>query len=255
MIRKRLVSIAVGCLCAATAPRARAADPSDWTGPYAGGTVGIASTTFMGPVTFPSLTTESGAQLPGATVSLDTGRRSSAFGGGQGGYTWIGRGLAAGVEGQVTGAMASGTVTLGAAAVFPFASRDTFTARSTWSSAMRARLGIARERWLLYGAAGMALTSVTVAGTFSTGGSAVPPVSGSDRHTATGATFGAGFERNLGRERLGVEYRYTRFGSQSFRLGNVAADSSATATEPIVGTVRASASEIAVRVMVPLGAN
>ena len=78
----------------------RADDPADWTGPYTGGTIGLTSAAFAGPVTFPSLITGSGMTLAGATIPFETGRRTSAMGGVQVGDDWLVRGAVAGSKGR-----------------------------------------------------------------------------------------------------------------------------------------------------------
>jgi outer membrane immunogenic protein len=84
--------------------------------------------------------------------------------------------------------------------------------RSRWTGATRARVGYAFNRFLVYGAGGVAYARRKI----SVGGL------GSDSKNAVGWTVGGGLEyAATDRVAVRVEYRYTDFGSDSFSPGGV----------------------------------
>jgi outer membrane immunogenic protein len=83
-----------------------------------------------------------------------------------------------------------------------------------WSVSLRARAGIALDRFLLYGTGGVAASGVELSDATS-----------SDNNILWGWTLGAGAEALL-RENVTarVEYRYTDFGSETYTLDSGAGD-------------------------------
>jgi outer membrane immunogenic protein len=197
--------------------------PFSWTGFYIGGNLG-------GKWGFPSTTinvapaTAFGAALPtGASLSIGSATGNAFMVGGQVGYNWQSGPLVYGVEGdvdlhhwtttQVLTAFAVGTV---------FVPGDFFTTDSHWQASLRGRLGYAWDRYLLYATGGLALTGVTVGANFITFAGA-PGTSGSDSAVLVGGTLGAGLEYALWNNvSLGIEGRYTWYGTHNFNGGTVA---------------------------------
>ena len=114
---------------------------------------------------------------------------------------------------------------------------DTFSITSRWQGSLRGRLGWAWDRFLIYGTGGIGFTSVdftsnwipTVAGGFAFPGTFVD-----DRQTLAGPTVGAGFEYAFWNNvSLGVEGRYTWYGSHTFNNGAVAAIATGTPAAPV----------------------
>ena len=194
-----------------------------WTGFYLGGNFGAKWAAASGSVNV-APATAFGAALPsGALLPLSSTTPSAFIGGGQVGYNWQTGPVVFGIEGdidvhdwnttQVLGAFSSGTV---------FVPGDAFTLESRWQASLRGRLGYAVDRLLVYATGGAAWTGVK-AGAFFIPFEGAPATSGTDHATFTGGTIGGGFEYAFWNHMsLGVEARYTRYGSQTFKGGTVA---------------------------------
>lgn len=84
-----------------------------------------------------------------------------------------------------------------------------------WSGSLRARAGIALDRYLLYATGGLAAT-----------GAELSSPAGSDTNTLWGWTLGAGAEALLGEALVArVEYRYADYENTIFSLGGTSATS------------------------------
>ncbi|GLK78714.1 outer membrane protein [Methylopila turkensis] len=82
-----------------------------------------------------------------------------------------------------------------------------------WSGATRAKVGYAYDRYLAYGAAGVAYSGQKVSGR-------VGADRGSDDKTAVGYTVGAGVEGAVtDNVTARLEYRYTDYGTDKYRIG------------------------------------
>jgi outer membrane immunogenic protein len=145
------------------------------------------------------------------------------MGGGQVGYNWQSGPVVFGIEGdvdlhhwtttQVLTNFAVGTV---------FVPGDFFTTDSHWQASLRGRLGYAWDRYLIYATGGVAWTRATVGANFVPFVGA-PGTFGNDSAVLTGSTFGGGLEYALWNNvSLGVEGRYTWYGSHNFNGGTVA---------------------------------
>lgn len=78
---------------------------------------------------------------------------------------------------------------------------------NNWNSTLRARAGIAIDRFLMYGTGGLAVGNITVKG----GGA------GSDTGTHAGWTIGGGIEAAFTQNVIGrLEYRYTDYGTNVY---------------------------------------
>ncbi len=137
----------------------------------------------------------------------------------QAGYSW-GKALRTSPEGFVVGGYAgynyqfdNSPLVAGIETDFNYADIDDKKrgrrAESSWNGATRARLGYAFDRFLVYGAAGVAYADrdVRVSGR------------GSDSKTALGWTVGGGVESAVTDNILvRAEYRYSDYGKDNFKL-------------------------------------
>ena len=174
-----------------------------WTGLYAGVNAGAAWGEYGYDVFFPS---------PALFGSFNSGRSGASFiGGGQIGYNWQFNQFVFGLEGDVDGKSLKVTNAFALAGA-PFA---TLEGRARIEGSVRARAGLAFDRFLLYATGGWAVTDVRVTGC--TAGACA-----SDDQTLNGYTVGVGGEFALTNNvSLGVEYRFSDFGRESFNLGTV----------------------------------
>ncbi len=141
--------------------------------------------------------------------------------GAQAGYSW-GRALRTKPSGFLLGGYAgynyqfdNSPVVAGLETDFNYADIDDKSSgrrtKTRWTGATRARLGYAFDRFLVYGAAGVAYADrdVRVSGR------------GSDSTTAVGWTVGGGVESAVTDNVIvRAEYRYSDFGKDKFDLGN-----------------------------------
>jgi len=163
----------------------------DWSGIYVGGNLGW---------NFANFDNQSGG------TSLSTGANG------------VGGGLYTGYNFQVTP-----NVVVGAEADFSLTDLEesrtnggiNLESKSNWNSNIRARVGYSFDRYLVYGAGGLALADLEVSGN-----------GDSDSTTALGWTVGAGGEaaitNNLSAR---LEYVYQDFGSQDFNLNGTGVSS------------------------------
>ena len=247
MIRKLLLgSVAAGGLLAAALP-ASAADlravpaPApviapvvpvfSWTGWYIGGNVGGKWGKYSGSVTAAPV-----AGFPatggGDFFNFSTNHEGAFVGGGQLGFNWQTGVWVFGVEGDFDGTDVKRDVVLGfAPGGGVFTTGDVFRFKNEWQASVRGRGGFTFDRWLVYATGGVAWANVKAEAIYGPGSFTVgtpPRVVGtpgaffSDRQTLTGATVGGGvefaFTDNVS---LGVEYRYSDFGHETFNLGAV----------------------------------
>lgn len=99
-------------------------------------------------------------------------------------------------------------------------------AETRWNGATRARLGYAFDRFLVYGAAGVAYADrkVSVSGF------------GSDKKTAVGWTVGGGVESALTENVVArAEYRYTDYGKDTLRLNGVSTNGGSYTEHRVMG--------------------
>ncbi|QFT30815.1 porin family protein [Roseibium porphyridii] len=164
----------------------------DWTGLYVGGNLGWAFGNFDNNTS--------------GSASLDT----SANG--------ISGGLYTGYNYQITP-----NVVLGAEADFSLTSLEdsrtngglTLESKSSWNSNIRGRVGYAFDRYLVYGAGGLAIADLELSGN-----------GDSDNKTALGWTLGAGGEAAITNNvSARLDYSYQDFGSQDFNLNGTGVSS------------------------------
>ena len=137
-------------------------------------------------------------------LGLVGGSLNGVIGGGQIGYNWQMNNLVLGLETDFQGSGQRQTTTAGA---------FTITDRIRYFGTVRARVGYAWDRTLLYVTGGYAYTNV---GSDVTG----PGVAGSSNTTKSGGTVGAGLEYAFaGPWTAKLEYLYIDSGSQSVSSG------------------------------------
>jgi outer membrane immunogenic protein len=135
------------------APRVYAPAAYDWTGFYVGANAGWGWTNGSGTITF---TSGSGPV---------TGNGNGFVGGAQAGYNWQSGAIVLGLEADAQLTANSGSFN-GSAGGVSFTS----TAKVPWFSTVRARLGYAFDRWMVYGTGGGAFGQGKSDGTLSTTG-------------------------------------------------------------------------------------
>ena len=163
----------------------------DWTGLYVGGNLGWA---------FGNFDNQSGG------TSLGTGANG------------VGGGLYTGYNYQVTP-----NVVVGAEADFTLTDLEesrtngglTLRSKSDWNSNIRGRVGYSFDRYLVYGAGGLAIADLELAGN-----------GDKDSKTALGWTLGAGGEAAITNNvSARLDYTYQDFGSQDFNLNGTSVSS------------------------------
>jgi outer membrane immunogenic protein len=190
----------------------------NWTGCYIGGNLGGKWARTGDVVNIPAATGFAG---PTAASTLDLGSANSStfIGGGQIGCNWQTGRLVVGIEGDADAQNWKRTQTLVGVLPALFIPGDTFELRSTWQASVRGRIGYAWDRTLLYATGGVAFTDVT-ANTNWTPIGIFPGVITSQTKNLVGGTIGAGVEHAVTDNfTVGVEGRYTWYGTQTFSAG------------------------------------
>ncbi len=203
MIRKSILGASAAALLLATAGFASAADlPSvapyqsvapagyyDWTGFYVGAQVGYAFAD-----------TNFGSDLDGVVGGIHAGYNHQI-------NNWV-----FGVEADIEASGADASTTVPGVA--------SFQADVEWLGSVRARVGYAFDRVLVYATGGVAFGGVDARFTDL---SVAPAVSASDSNTHVGWTVGAGIEYAITQNVTArAEYRYTDLGSKTYNFGAVA---------------------------------
>ncbi|MBA3544462.1 MAG: porin family protein [Chthoniobacterales bacterium] len=127
-----------------------------------------------------------------------------------------------GIEGDAHAQRWSRTQTI--AGVLPplFVPGDIFELRSDWQASIRGRVGYAWDRTMLYATGGVAFTEVRAFTNWIPVG-IFPGTIASESRTLVGATVGAGIEHAVTNNfTVGVEGRYTWYGTERFTAGPVA---------------------------------
>ena len=245
-----------------------------WTGWYIGGNVGGKWGKFSGDVTAAPVTGFP-ATGGGDVFAFDTGFGGGhVVGGGQIGFNWQVNQFVFGVEGDLDATNVKRDFALGfAPGGGVFTTGDAFRFKNDWQGSVRGRGGIAFDRFLVYATGGVAWAGVTAEAFYAPGSVATPGAGGgtgigpgtgagiavatpgafaSDRHTLVGATIGGGVEFALTDSvSLGVEYRYSDFGHETFNLGAVPFP--AGASSGVVGDVDLRTHEVTARLNFKFG--
>ena len=167
--------------------------PTLWTGLYVGGHVGYGWGNADGDF--------ANAFLPSAgSYSNDI---DGVLGGVQIGYNWQALNWVYGLEADFAWSGIDGSSSGGDGF-------STFSTQLNWMSTFRGKIGFAQDRWMVYATGGAALADFDVDSTDGV-------VAVSDSATKWGWTVGAGLDYALTDAwRLGVEYKYADFGSETF---------------------------------------
>lgn len=169
-----------------------------WTGFYIGAEVGGAW----------ARNTDSELYLNGVPNGDTAGSNpSGVIGGGLVGFNYQLGSVVFGLEGDAEGS------DLKATGIYTLAAPDSVTSNTDFQGSIRGRLGVAVDRWLVYGTGGVAFAHTqydyNCVGCF-------PQTSESFDNTRTGWTLGAGIEYAFTNNWIGrVEYRYADFGHQT----------------------------------------
>ncbi|MGP0093055.1 MAG: outer membrane protein [Xanthobacteraceae bacterium] len=243
MMKRLLIGLAISFAGAAVAAAAdlpvyyKAPPPPMWTwsGFYIGGNIGGKWADSSGHADMAGAT-GFGITTPAGSLPFSSTTSSTAIGGGQAGYNWQTGPYVLGLEGDIDAHNWHVTRTAVGPPPLPgvFIPGDFFTASSHWQASLRGRIGYAWDRTLIYATGGAAWTNVSV-GTNFIATNTFPGTGASDSATLGGATVGGGIEYAFWHNvSLGVEGRYTWYGSHTYNGGTVAAISSGGATPTFV---------------------
>jgi len=159
---------------------------------------------------------------PESSYGLGTAEPDTWLIGGQVGCNYQTGNWVFGIEGDAHAQRWSSLSTIGGVLPPLFVTGDQFGLSSDWQASVRGRAGYAMDRTLFYVTGGVAFTEVK-AYTNYIPVAFFPGTIAYDKKTLTGATVGAGveyaFTNNL---TVGVEGRYTWYGSERFNSGSVA---------------------------------
>jgi len=196
-----------------------------WTGCYVGGNIGGKWARTGDVVNIPAATGVGGAT---AASSLDLGSATSDtfIGGGQIGCNWQSGNLVFGIEGDADAQRWRRSQSLAGVLPALFVPGDIFELRSTWQASVRGRIGYAWDRTLLYATGGVAFTDVNAYTNWIPTVALQIPFPGtitSQTKNLVGGTIGVGIERAVTDNfTVGVEGRYTWYGTQTFDAGLLA---------------------------------
>ncbi len=211
----------VGALAADMPLKAPPVPPPSWAGPYVGVTAGVDWGTFD-PRTWTSAV-PGGEFAPSSLAAFNAGGvetiKSNGFTGGlEAGYNWQHSNWVYGLEGDIESFHLGGSATTGPT-VYPCCAPATFTVSSSahtdWLATLRARVGLASDRWLIYATGGAALT--TINGSFSFSETFYGTTeSASLSNSKLGYTVGGGVETKAWNHwSVKAEYLYVDFGPVS----------------------------------------
>lgn len=160
-----------------------------------------------------------------AASSVDLGHLDDAtwIAGGQVGCNYQSGNWVFGIEGDAHAQRWTTSSTLVGVTPALFIPGDVFELRSDWQASVRGRIGYAMDRTLFYVTGGAAFTQVRAYTNWIPDG-IFPGTIAYDSRTLTGATVGAGVEHAVTNNfTLGLEGRYSWYGTQRFNAGPLAA--------------------------------
>lgn len=191
----------------------------NWTGCYIGLSAGAKGAATNDTVYIP-------ATVASPLGVWDSGRQDDQtwIAGGQIGCNYQSGRWVFGIEGDAHAQRwSTGTVTIGPGVLPPFVAGDIFELRSDWQASARGRLGYAFDRTLFYVSGGAAFTQVRAYSNFIPDG-IFPGTIAYDTKTLVGGTVGIGVEHAVTDNfTLGLEGRYSYYGTKRFAAGPVAA--------------------------------
>jgi len=223
----------------------------NWSGCYFGGNVGWQSARTSGILNIDNGSLALGGPVPGgpapSSFSLGAGNTPSFIGGGQVGCNYQSGQFVFGIEGDADWRRLSRTGYLlpGAVASSRFDEFGNFSLTSNWQASLRGRLGYAVDHTLWYATGGIAWTRLSLRAHVSllfdlmedSGLYDTAPVS-----TPVGWTLGGGVEYAVREDvTIGLEGRYTRYGSHHF---NTLAVPDPAPIFPATGDLNVNSSEI-----------
>ena len=230
-MRHMVKAAAAIALLASVAPAAAQAPPGavNWGGPYVGLSLGGEWGQLPGSVSVaptPAGAAPGSAAVPGSTRHLTGSTDGTVTGGGQVGYNYQIDNFVLGVEGDIRGGGLSTATSVPAGGLTNFPAGSSFNASSDFNASVRGRLGYAWNQYLFYGTGGIAVADVNLKSNIAPG-AGVPGSSASTSTTLLGPTFGGGVEYAVTPNiSVAGEYRYTDYGFNTVRLGNVATTTS-----------------------------
>jgi len=173
----------------------------DWTGPYAGASVGIDAGTDHD---------DFAPRPPAADTFGLTGFNAGVYGG----WNWQQGDLVYGVEGDLNWTNLSGSHEFSA---FDGDVTGTLKLTTDWQGSLVGRAGYVMDGFLFYGLAGFTAAHATLS---ATGLSLEEPFNVSDSKTHLGGTIGVGAEYALTESLIARgELRYTSFANQTYDMG------------------------------------
>jgi outer membrane immunogenic protein len=192
--------------------------PYDWSGVYIGGVIGgqwsrTDSSNFdpIGAI----------AGVPGSILgapAFQTTDASSFIGGVEGGERYQFGKLVIGWEADMVwgNANATSATSFGQILVPPGSITNTITVNNKWTGTATSSVGIAHDRWLVYGKAGVAWTKNDYTASTTVAGATLFTGTGSDSDTRVGWTVGTGVEWAIWNSwSVKVEYDYLDFGTKT----------------------------------------
>jgi outer membrane immunogenic protein len=198
--------------------KAPAALPYSWTGFYFGVNAGGHWSVDNDPayISFNNNVIPANVVLLNQLSPVDL-NQSGFAGGAHAGYNWQATNLVLGVEADIDGFSSSGGRNLNASVIGDTA-QFMDSARDEWMSTIRARLGWAADRWLIFVTGGAAFSEWQLDHTYTSngGGPGQPAGTTNGNFFRTGGTAGGGIEYGLN-ENLSVraEYLWAGFGHVS----------------------------------------
>jgi outer membrane immunogenic protein len=208
--------VAVGSAYAADLMPVKAAPPVlvyDWSGAYIGGVIGGAWGR--------SEVSDPGLGIVGTLLNvpvIQTTDSSGFIGGVEGGLRYQLGKLVVGTEGDITWGSVNGTSTtsFGPAGVPNLLTRS-ITADSKWIGTATNSIGIAHDRWLIYGKAGVAWTHTNYTDNWvASAGGSLPVFTGTGSDNRLGWTVGTGIEWAIWNSwSVKAEYDYLDFGTRN----------------------------------------
>ena len=198
-----------------------------WTGCYIGVSGGGKWANYRDTAVIPGVA-GLGLVQPTTAIYYDA-EPSTWLAGGQAGCNMQSGNWVFGVEADAHAQRWSSLFTLGAGNPVPFVAGDQFGLKSDWQASVRGRVGYAMDRTLFYVTGGVAFTEVqsysnyvpVLAGNLAP--ILFPGTIGYDRQVLFGGTVGAGLEYAWTNNfTVGVEGRYTWYGTERFASGPVA---------------------------------
>jgi len=200
--------------------RAQSQAPVQWGGLYVGGNAGygVATANTTGEIRYDNFGYFNRTSTPAyATAAIGRVKPRSFMGGVTAGYNWQSGALVYGAEFDFAHLRAGATRTSGA--VYPCCAPSSFqveqSVKLNYVATLRARAGYASDRWLVYGTAGAAFTTLKYSESFTDNFAGANEL-GSQSGTRTGWVVGMGAEYALGEHwSMKGEYQHVDFGSMN----------------------------------------